>query len=315
MQAGEEEVYVKFCMVHLIRTLMRRTSTHPKTFRTMLHALNKTTRIGARQLVEEAIAGAPPLIGTYLDNYWNRASDIESWSMAARQHSPILLQVTSTNALESYHRLVKGPGKCTKRCSLLKACRALVKVNNQRWLEADRTATTFRTKALKHLNAYPEIGKFPYPIQRLLIDQYMAVEKRIAKAKPIPELQGECHCLFARKYLLPCKHVFHADSCSDTRILTPELWNSYIIMFEESGYEVYEGKEKVTVPVVLPEIDRARDSRKRKVKAAGEEIMNFYFRLEDQIADQDPLAAGKLDNFIADLQSFTTSNTVYTFHL
>ncbi|KAI9104130.1 hypothetical protein DFS34DRAFT_307944 [Phlyctochytrium arcticum] len=123
--------------------------------------------------------------------------------MAARHHSPVLLQITSTNALESYHRLVKARGKCTKRCSLLRAARALVKVNKQRWLEADRTATVFRTKTLKRLNAYPEIGKFPYPIQRLLIDQYMAVEKRIAKGKPIPQLEGDCHCLFARQYQLP----------------------------------------------------------------------------------------------------------------
>ncbi|KAI9093505.1 hypothetical protein DFS34DRAFT_666348 [Phlyctochytrium arcticum] len=215
--------------------------------------MNETTRIGAMQLVKEAIAGAPQQIATYLTNYWTRATDLESWSMAARQHSPILLQVRSTNALELYHRLVKAPGKCTKRCGLLQACRALVKVNKQRWLEADHTAKVIRSNVLKLTNAYPEIRKFPYPIQRLLITQYMALEKRIAKGKPTPQLLGDCHCLLARQSQLPCKHIFHADSCNNTGILTP-------------------ARKTVSVPVVLPEIDRARDARKRKVKAAGEPL-------------------------------------------
>ena len=73
----------------------------------MLHAMHKRTRIGCESLIQEAINEcANPTIKKYiLRNY---TKNTHQWALWARQHSPLLLQVTSTNALESYHSELKS---------------------------------------------------------------------------------------------------------------------------------------------------------------------------------------------------------------
>jgi hypothetical protein len=50
-----------------------------------------------------------------------------------------------------------------------------------------------------------------------------AVPERIAAGKLAPIYEHDtltCHCRFARRYLLPCRDVFHLDS--EVKVLTPE---------------------------------------------------------------------------------------------
>ncbi|KAI9094445.1 hypothetical protein DFS34DRAFT_629485 [Phlyctochytrium arcticum] len=200
MFAGEEEVQVRYCKAHVVRTLMRRISKHKPTFSKVLQALNKTTMIGATAMLREAIDGAPKAIADYLQNNWTNPAELDCWTMAARQHSPTLLQVTSTNPLESYHRLVKADTNCGRFSGIQKACVGLCRVNKQRRLEADRAEVLFKSKILKDTQEYPEIGRFPLPIQHLLIAQYRSVENRVAKGKLAPDYDTlECNCLFARQ--------------------------------------------------------------------------------------------------------------------
>ncbi|RHZ51906.1 hypothetical protein Glove_468g3 [Diversispora epigaea] len=104
------------------------------------------------------------------------------WALWARQHSPLLLQVTSTNALESYHSELK------RTTSFLYGLIAYGM--NDEFLE--------------------EIHKFPFPVQQMLIKEIGAVMDRLEKGKCIPGLTSlECHCLFHNRYLLPCKYIFH----------------------------------------------------------------------------------------------------------
>ena len=66
----------------------------------------KRTRIGCENLVQQAINECPiPTIKQYISRNYTR--NIHQWALCARQHSPLLLQVTSTNALESYHSELK----------------------------------------------------------------------------------------------------------------------------------------------------------------------------------------------------------------
>ncbi|KAA8893706.1 hypothetical protein FN846DRAFT_913747 [Sphaerosporella brunnea] len=87
---------------------------------------------------------------------------------------------------------------------------------------------------------HPAIARFPVVIQKLLVPEVLAVEERIAEGKDTPEFNEEltCYCSFARRYLLPCRHIFHLNTV--TPVLTPEKWDYYVSMFEEGGMEVYE---------------------------------------------------------------------------
>ena len=87
---------------------------------------------------------------------------------------------------------------------------------------------------------YPEVGGFPVPLQKLLAVELEAVEERILAGKPTPvfEQHLKCNCRFARRYFLPCRHIFHLDG--EDKVLTPPVWKSYVDLFEEGGFEVYE---------------------------------------------------------------------------
>ncbi|KAI9098068.1 hypothetical protein DFS34DRAFT_649662 [Phlyctochytrium arcticum] len=250
MYAGEEEV-----KVHVARTLMRRLTTHKPTYATMLQAVNKTTMIGATALVREAINNAPKKLADYLESNWTNPAELDCWTMAARQHSPTLLQFTSPNPLESYHRLIKADRSCGRFSGIQKAGVGVCKVNIQRRLEAYRDEVLFKSKVLKDTEEYPNIGRFPLPIQRLLIDQYRAVEKRIEKGKPSPDYDTmDCNCLF---------------------ILTDAVWDKFAQLFDECGFEVYESKVRVLVErEEVSQVDIYRDYRKRQVKEAEERFLN-----------------------------------------
>jgi hypothetical protein len=76
----------------------------------MIAAMHKRTKIGCEKLIQEAINNCPvPTIQNYIRRNYMR--NTQQWALWARQHSPLLLQVTSTNPLESYHRKGKGNTK------------------------------------------------------------------------------------------------------------------------------------------------------------------------------------------------------------
>ncbi|PKY34821.1 hypothetical protein RhiirB3_476066 [Rhizophagus irregularis] len=69
-------------------------------------AMHKRTRIGCEKLTQEAINNCPvPTIQNYIRRNYMR--NTQQWALWACQHSPLLLQVTSTNPLESYHSELK----------------------------------------------------------------------------------------------------------------------------------------------------------------------------------------------------------------
>ena len=76
---------------------------------TMIAAMHKRTKIGCKSLVQDAINHCfVPSIQNYIKR--NYAKNTEKWGLWARQHSLLLLQVTtvtSTNSLESFHSELK----------------------------------------------------------------------------------------------------------------------------------------------------------------------------------------------------------------
>src|SRR5262249_46260804 len=142
----------------------------------------------------------------------NYTANTERWGLYARQHSPLLLQVTSTNPVESFHSLLKR--ETSKFHGLIGACHIVVDVDDKRRRVSEKASFNFRLKKLSVADMGDEIlqhlHRFPYPVQKLIADEFTGMSSRIAKGKPPPDLAtAECHCLFFNRYMLPCHHIFH----------------------------------------------------------------------------------------------------------
>ncbi|RHZ67797.1 hypothetical protein Glove_299g115 [Diversispora epigaea] len=130
----------------------------------------------------------------------------------ARQHFPLLLQVTSTNPLESFHSKLKRITSSLH--GLIGVTHNIVNIDYKKRSESESVAFNFR---IKKVSAYDvdnsileKIHKFPFPFQNLIIKEACVIMCRIEKGKGMPGLTSlDCHCLFCNRYLLPCKHIFH----------------------------------------------------------------------------------------------------------
>ena len=108
LAAGEQEVNIYLCTVHSMRTLMRRIGHLPKVLDKMIGAMFLTTKSNCSAMVKEAINLVPSgqdSARLYLEKEWLPYT--EEWALWNRQHSPQLLQITTTNAGESHFRLIK----------------------------------------------------------------------------------------------------------------------------------------------------------------------------------------------------------------
>lgn len=103
--AGEQECDLLLCTVHVMRTWMKKIY-HAKTREKMIMAMHKRTKIGCEEIIQNTIESCPvsPICQYITRNY---LKNTHRWALWARQHSPLLLQVTSTNPLESYHSELK----------------------------------------------------------------------------------------------------------------------------------------------------------------------------------------------------------------
>lgn len=241
--AGEQECQIILCVVHVMRTWIQKIY-DKKTRDIMIAVMHKRTKIGCESLVQDAINSCP--VST-LQNYIKRnyTKNIHQWGMWARQHSPLLLQVTSTNPLESFHSELKRI--TSPLYGLIGAMHSIVDVDCKKRSETESAAFDY---CIKKVSAYgvdydilEEIHKFPLPFQQLLIKEACAVTNRLEKGKVVPGLTSlNCHCLFCNRYLLPCKHIFH-EHMYGNNLLTADVWKKFQETFEESGFDVYVSQE------------------------------------------------------------------------
>lgn len=126
-----------------------------------------------------------------------------------------------------------------------------------------------------------EIHKFPFPIQKLLGNEAQAVNGRLEKGKPPPDLvTAECHCRFFSCYLLPCRHIFHEHMFGQNKLLTDSVWQFFQHMFQESGYEVYEHRERVTAPQhQQTQAERDAEHLRVRVEEINERVRDKYFSI------------------------------------
>ena len=185
------------------------------------------TGVKCQELCEEAIRLAPDnKTKGYIHSYWLETSS--KWALYARQHSPMLLQTTTTNACESWHRQLKtslgvDKGKAADHGRFLNLnlsnsesvasshnCSGIhgmvlhiMQSGKEQDKRAGEAAWKFMNRKLSVCTKnYPEIGGFPVPIQKLLAQELDAVEGRLEQGKPVPGLDASgllmCHC----RYLL-----------------------------------------------------------------------------------------------------------------
>ena len=86
---------------------------HKPIFDALRQAMFTFTSFKCLGLCTEAVMLAhDERIKNYIRTYWQDTS--KKWAMYARNHSPLLEQVTSTNAAEAWHRQLRAGGGLRK---------------------------------------------------------------------------------------------------------------------------------------------------------------------------------------------------------
>lgn len=203
--AGERRVDHLLCSVHSSRTLLRRLSStaHKPAYNLLKHAMYCFTGIQNRQLCEQAIAAAPDEeTKEYIGTIWLQTAP--KWAMYARQHNPMLLQVTATSPCEAWHRKLKARAGLSKGQVSSHGIFGMILNTMDAAHDVDIRAaiakSNFRSEKLAICTKqYPEIGRFPVPIQKLLAVELERVEERFAKGKGVPTFEDDamrCCCKY-----------------------------------------------------------------------------------------------------------------------
>lgn len=193
-----------------------------------------------------------------------------------------------------------------------------MEIQREREARDETVQREFTTKRVKKVGDFPHLSNFPYPIQRLLVSQIHAAEELMEDGDvPGTYNTAECHCLFFRRYNLPCKHLFHhqlmyrgnervrdEDDASDDDgdasdeesvegdggqrrnprgTLTKAAWERFEAMFAEgAGYDVWFMKQRVEMEEE-EETEAARAARRRRhdFNEALDALKDYYFRAEE----------------------------------
>ena len=158
----------------------------------------------------------------------------------------LLLQHGTTNALESYHRLLKQSLQGCRKMGIINAITAVIEVNSKRFKKVKDSMSNRRSnKKFKSLKKFPALLDLNYDMQRLVSEQLRNAYTLLSENglnNYIPE-GLTCSCDFSSKYMLPCQHIFFQHLTGEfnlsNRILTESL-----IGIEESGFDIYQKKEK-----------------------------------------------------------------------
>ncbi|TAQ84793.1 hypothetical protein B7494_g6880 [Chlorociboria aeruginascens] len=251
--AGEIKISHLLCRVHCQRTIKRKlgTKADSRSRAALMSALcNRQTKLGALESTNQAIAlAANSQSADYIRNNW--LSEIEKWANYAREHSALLLQVTTTNPVEAWHRSLKSLAKISKltirpKYSLAGIITIIAQCAESYDARAQKAAYDWSKKKLSAISEYPWLNEFPYHVQLLLLDEIKAATLLAESGKdPMLSSNGTCSCKFARSYWLPCRHVILAYEF--LFLIEEPNWEEYAHQFDESGFEIYSTRVLVEV--------------------------------------------------------------------
>ena len=145
-----------------------------------------------------------------------------------------------------------------------------MKVDEKRKAKSQKAKWYFNHKTISAFGLAESIKEqiltLPFPVQELIANEAKEVVVRLETGKLAPGLDSpECHCLFFRRYLLPCRHILHEHLFGNdgNNLLTDEVWLTYRRMYNESGMDVYRSRELIEVPVRVPTEEEQNTERFR----------------------------------------------------
>ena len=163
------------CRKHSERTLKRELGGEAckQSFEHLYKALYyRFSSNGCMQEINAALAAAPDSKKQYIRREW--LSTRKLWAYYARQHSCLLLQVMTTNEVESWHHSLKihAQGKGSMhRFSLSGVATHTLKIADQWELREQEAAARFRSYQSAECQLYPQLARFPTPVQQLMVGQ------------------------------------------------------------------------------------------------------------------------------------------------
>lgn len=171
--------------------------------------------------------------------------------------------------------------------SLTGAANHVLRIGDQWEHRAQKAEASFRTTVTPECKDYPALKRFPYPVQKLIVEQYKEAVKTIENGdEPAGEMPDELicpiSCLFYRQYQLPCKHLWHYNLLFDS--FQESDWIQWAEMFEDGGFEVYETTAKVHVDD-RPETIEGPDRHMLEVREVLDHIKEKYYEMAEQTAE------------------------------
>ena len=172
---GEGVVDHYLCQKHSERTLKGELAgDRCKTARTSLYSALyfRQSRPGCEEEIQKALSTAPDNKKDYIWKKWWKTRS--QWAYFARQHSCLLLQAMTTNAVESWHKSIKhraGGKKKIRSFSLQGIASHVCYIADQWELDSMRREARFRTTKVRECKIYPNLALLPGPVQQLIVEQ------------------------------------------------------------------------------------------------------------------------------------------------
>ena len=169
--------------------------------------------------------------------------------------------------------------------SLTGAAIHVIRIGDQWKNRASQELISFRITTTPECQECLHLRKFPYPVQKFIVDQWKLAAKSLADGdEPAGELPDELtcpvDCLFWRQYQLPCKHLWHYNIVFD--VFREANWAVWAEMFEDSGFEVYE--TSLRLDCEEEEIE-GPDRYGLQMRETLDAIKEKYYEMVDHTAD------------------------------
>ena len=172
--------------------------------------------------------------------------------------------------------------------SLNGAAHHVLRIGDQ-WENRARIAeANFRTTTTPECSEFPHLRKFPYPVQKLIVDQLKLAHQNLADGEePAGEMPDELicpvDCLFYRQYQLPCRHLWHYELVFSS--FQENDWNNWAELFEDGGFEIYETTTKINVSHNEDDDIEGPDRHVLQMWEVLEHIKDKYYEIAEHTAE------------------------------
>lgn len=164
----------------------------------------------------------------------------------------------------------------------------VLRIGDQWENRACKEEASFRTTVMAEAKDYPQLREFPYPVQKLIVQQYKEAVQIIENGdEPAGEMPDELicpiSCLFYRQYQLPCKHLWHYNILFDS--FHDDDWTRWAELFEDGGFEVYETTGKVHVDDGNHDVMEGPDRHMLEVREVLDHVKDKYYEMAEYTAE------------------------------